>query len=300
MPLITPAKPQIDFFLRTTKPFHSEKAAKNFFQLVLSYGPDYQPFKYGTSEPMKTVFDERNLNESIATWLGGSDRTPEILESQYCLNQLMLKGRTASKVRYFVSWRNWTERVLFNVIQNSISKKFLQTDEKEMERYVRFCDDLVRLFSPVHAEIYDYTSAIPCTTTADMLIPDDLSIRCPALKWRTYFGQPYIALLGREILLKAPCWKTEEVGSTIVLQLTETVFEDIPPESREAVVEYLEASVNPDIRLKLGSGFIFRPFLASAPYDKQKKLVPQFPIREFFGTHLDENQILQNAMPRLQ
>lgn len=40
-----------------------------------------------------------------------------------------------------------------------------------MVRYVRFCDDLVRLFSPVHAEIYDYVSAIPCTATENMLVP---------------------------------------------------------------------------------------------------------------------------------
>lgn len=300
MPLITPSKTQIDFFLRTTKPFHSEKAAKDFFQLVLSYGSHYRPFKYGTSEPIKEIFDEKDLKKVVTTWLGGSERTPPILEGQYCLGQLMLKGRAPSKITYFVSWRNWTHRILFNVIQSSISKNFLKKDEKEMEKYIQFCDDLICMFSPVHAELYDYTSAIPCTTTETSLIPDDLSIRCPALKWRTYFGRPYIELLGRETILNAPCWKTEEIGDTIAVQLTKTVFEDIPPELREAVVEYFEASVKPEIRVELGSGFIFRPFFASASYDKKKKLVPEFPVREFFGKHLDENQILKDTMPWLQ
>lgn len=149
------------------------------------------------------------------------------------------------------------------------------------------------MFSPVHAEIYDYVSSIPCTATENMLIPDDLSIRCPALKWRTYFGRPYIELLGRETILQAPCWKTEEVGDTIVVQLTETVFEDILPETREAVVEYFEASVKPEILAELGNGFIFRPFHASEPYDKKKKLIPEFPVKEFFGEHLNENDTLK-------
>ena len=160
-----------------------------------------------------------------------------------------------------------------------------------MAQFVHFCDDLIRLFSPVHAEIYDYTSSIPCTNTKSAFIPDRLDIRCPALKWRTYFGPPYIKMLGRDTILNAPCWKTEEVGSTIVVQLTETVFEEIKPELREAVVEYFETSVKPEIRETLGKGFIFRPFRASDPYDKKKKLVPEFSVRDFFGKQLDEKSI---------
>lgn len=298
MALNTPAKPQIDFFLRTTKPLHSEKAARDFFQLVLSYGSNYRPFRYGRSEPVKEIFDERNLERAIAAWLGGPGYTPERLESQYCLGQLMMKGRAPGKVSYFISWRNWTDRVLFNVIQSSISKIFLKKDEREMEKYVRFCDALVCMFPPVHAELYDYTSAIPCTTTENMLIPDDLSVRCPALKWRTYFGRPYVELLGRDTILHAPCWKTEEIGSTIVVQLTKTVFEDIQPGIREAVVEYFEASVSPEIRANLGKGFIFRPFYASERYNKARKLVPEFPVKEFFGKYLDQNEILKYARPQ--
>lgn len=150
------------------------------------------------------------------------------------------------------------------------------------------CNDLVCRFSPVHAEIYDFPSSIPCTATESMLIPDDLSVRCPALKWRTYFGLPYINLLGRETILNAPCWKTEEVGDTIAIQLTESVFEDIPSEQREKVVEYFEESVAPEIRAELGRGFLFRPYHASEKYDRKKKLVPEFPITELFGKNLPE------------
>ena len=49
-----------------------------------------------------------------------------------------------------------------------------------MDKYVSLCNDLVCRFSPVHAEIYDFTSSIPCTATESMLILDDLSVRCPA------------------------------------------------------------------------------------------------------------------------
>ena len=157
-----------------------------------------------------------------------------------------------------------------------------------MDKYVSLCNDLVCRFSPVHAEIYDFTSAIPCTATESMLIPDDLSVRCPALKWRTYFGLPYINLLGKETILNAPCWKTEEIGDTVVIQLTETVFEDISSELRERVAEYFEESVAPEIRAELGRGFLFRPYYASEKYDRKKKLVPEFPIKELFGKYLPE------------
>ena len=126
MALITPAKQEIDFCLRTTKPFHNRKAAQDFFRLVDTYGPNYRPFKYGNYEPMKQIFNDK---------------------------------------------------------------------------------------------------------------------------------------------------------------------EEIKPELREAVVEYFEASVRPEIREALGKGFIFRPFRASDPYDKKKKLVPEFSAREFFGKQLDEKSI---------
>ncbi len=291
MALITSAKPEIDFCLRTTKPFHNRKAAQDFFRLVDAYGPNYRPFKYGNYEPMKQIFNDKKEDEIILSWFEGADLSQEELESRPCNAQLMMKGRPPGKIGYYIGWRNWANSVLFNMITVNISKPFLKKDAGNMAQFVHFCDDLVRLFSPVHAEIYDYTSSIPCTNTKSALIPDRLDIRCPALKWRTYFGLPYIKMLGRDTILNAPCWKTEEVGSTIVVQLTETVFEEIKPELREAVVEYFEASVKPEIRETLGKGFIFRPFRASDPYDKKKKLVPEFSVRDFFGKQLDEKSI---------
>ena len=291
MPLITPAKQEIDFCLRTTKPFHNRKAAQDFFRLIGAYGPNYRPLKYGNYEPMKQIFNDKKEDEIILSWFEGADLSQEELESRPCNAQLMMKGRPPGKIGYYIGWRNWANSVLFNMISVNISKPFLKKDAQNMAQFVHFCDDLVRLFSPVHAEIYDYTSSIPCTNTKSALIPDRLDIRCPALKWRTYFGPPYIKMLGRDTILNAPCWKTEEVGSTIVVQLTETVFEEIKPELREAVVEYFETSVKPEIRETLGKGFIFRPFRASDPYDKKKKLVPEFSVRDFFGKQLDEKSI---------
>lgn len=76
--------------------------------------------------------------------------------------------------------------------------------------------------------------------------------------------------------------------------LAETVFEDIKLELREDVVEYFKASVKPEIRAALGKGFIFRPFRASDPYDKKKKLVPEFSASDFYGKYLDEKNILKS------
>lgn len=80
MPLIIPGKPQMDFFLGTTKPFRNEKAVKDFFQIILSYGPNYRPVKYGRSDPVKELFDEKHLEKVTTAWLGGNDYTCEIFE----------------------------------------------------------------------------------------------------------------------------------------------------------------------------------------------------------------------------
>jgi hypothetical protein len=43
----------------------------------------------------------------------------------------------------------------------------------------------------------------------------------PTLFWRTYFGPPYIDLIGRGLLLRTPAWEVTEVGRSIVVTLTE-------------------------------------------------------------------------------
>ena len=192
MALITPARQEIDFCLRTTKPFHNRKAAQDFFRLVDAYGPNYRPFKYGNYEPMKQIFNDKKEDEIILSWFEGADLSQEELESRPCNAQLMMKGRAPGKIGYYIGWSNWANSVLFNMISVNISKLFLKKDAQNMAQFVDFCNDLVRLFSPVHAEVYDYTSSIPCTNTNSAFIPDRLDIRCPALKWRTYFGPPYI------------------------------------------------------------------------------------------------------------
>ncbi len=314
MAFITPAKPIVKFLLRTTKPFHNKKAAKDFFNLVDSYGYYYRPVKYGNYEPLKQIYDENKKDDLFRAWFYGQDLSEEQLESQYHEGSLAIKGKNPSKIEYSINWANWSRDVLFNHISVIISKPFLQKRPEYMQQFINFCNDLVHLFPPVHAEIYDYTSSLPCTCTESSFIPDFLSgsipstctvrsfipdilsERCPALKWRTYFGQPYIDLLGRDTILHAPCFRTEEVGDTIVLQLTETVFEDIPQTLRQEVVDYFESSVDPELRAELGTDFIFRPFYASQSYSKEKKLVPDFPIQEFFGKKLDMEKIAKETL----
>lgn len=297
MPLIIPAKPDIEFVLRTTKPFHNKKAANDFFDLVLSYGPHYRPVKYGRYEPLREVYEQGKEEELRLSWFEGVELTEEQLEGTYYNISLSIKGKAPSKIQYFIGWQNWTQEALFNMISITISKAFLQKNQNNFKTFLNFCHDLIQLFPPVHAEIYDYTSAIPCTSTPNAFIPDDLSIRCPALKWRTYFGPPYIQLLGRETILKAPCWKTEEIGDTIMLQLTESVFEDIPQELRQRVVDYFENSVDPKLHEALGSGFLFRPYYATEKYSQEKKLVPKFPIEEMIGKNLDFDKVAEQLKP---
>ena len=48
----------------------------------------FRPVKYGRSEPVKELFDEKHLEKVVAAWLGGNGCICEILESRYCLSQL--------------------------------------------------------------------------------------------------------------------------------------------------------------------------------------------------------------------
>lgn len=280
MSLIVFKRPIIQFYLYTTKPFHNRKSAIDFLRLIRSYGPYYLPTKYDFFEPIKQIFNSNDEKKFVRTWFGGSEITDKEAQEQNCEGGFIAKGKPPSKIDYHIMWEHKENTDRFNMICVSIAIPFLKKSSEHMAQFVHFCDDLACLYSPVHAEIRDYISSIPCECTESAFIPDNLNLRCPALKWRTYFGPPYIKLLGKDTILNAPCYKTEEVGETIVLQLTKSVFENIPSELRQEVVNYFEASVDPAIRSKLGTGFLFRPFYASESFSPKNKLVPEFNFDE--------------------
>lgn len=280
MSLIVYKRPIIQFNLYTTKPFHSRKSAIDFLRLIRSYGPYYLPIKYDFFEPIKRIFNSNDEKNFVRIWFGSSEMTDQEARERNCEGGFIAKGKPPSKIDYHIMWEHKESTDRFNIICISIAIPFLKKSSEHMTQFIHFCDDLSCLYSPVHAEIRDYISSIPCECTESAFIPDNLNLRCPALKWRTYFGPPYIKLLGKDTILNAPCYKTEEVGETIVLQLTKSVFEDIPSELRQEVVNYFEASVDPAIRSKLGTGFLFRPFYASESFSPKNKLVPEFNFDE--------------------
>lgn len=80
-----------------------------------------------------------------------------------------------------------------------------------------------------------------------------LKMYIPDLYWQTYFGRPYIDMFGRERLLSAPVFKSEELSDGLIrLQLTESLDDmhtnhDLIMKVREKVKQHLkkDAFFNP-------------------------------------------------------
>ena len=69
-------------------------------------------------EPLKeSVLTESDLSE-IEKGLGYKLPAP--------YREFLLSYKMPGDITVFVSWRNWTDRILFNVIQTTIAKNFLK------------------------------------------------------------------------------------------------------------------------------------------------------------------------------
>ncbi len=208
--------------------FYNRELATKIIELINSYGKDFMPDKFDNYQPLKKKYNLENLDEVLEGWLNEEGNS---VNKEYMMGSLLMDKSRSSKASYMVSWKK-TQEPNFHFFSFDCNIDYLKKNGN-LSKFLELCSKLCLILNPVQGEIVNCMGK-------HTFAPLDLRLRHPELQWLNIFGKPYIELFGREKLLNTPCYKAYELSEDIIIiQLTESVFEDIPDEVRLKVKEYL-------------------------------------------------------------
>ncbi|QHW31024.1 hypothetical protein GZH47_09265 [Paenibacillus rhizovicinus] len=214
--------------LYSTRDFEDSNLAELLIQLMSKY-PQFYPELYGNSNPIKEGFSKENMQNMIDLWmntkLNGNSK-----DKRYKAGDFLAKRRKNCNINYFISWEK-SQNANFNLV-SLYSESTELSNEKTFSEFMMLCIDFIEIIKPEFGEvgISDLTKSQPI----------NLKIRCPELKWMVIFGEPYIKMFGRQKLISAPVYKTHNFTEhTIGLQLVESIYSEVPKETRYNVKKHL-------------------------------------------------------------
>ncbi len=208
--------------------FYNRELATKIIELINSYGKDFMPDKFDNYQPLKKKYNLENLDEVLEGWLNEEGNS---VNKEYMMGSLLMDKSRSSKASYMVSWKK-TQEPNFHFFSFDCDIEYLKK-KGNLSKFLELSSKLCLVLNPVQGRIVNCMGK-------HTFAPLDLRLRHPELQWLNVFGKPYIELFGREKLLNTPCYKAYELSEDIIIiQLTESVFEDIPDEVRLKVKEYL-------------------------------------------------------------
>lgn len=220
--------PIIDVRLMCLNDFYNGELATKVIELINSYGKDFMPDKFDNYQPLKKKYNLENLDEVLEGWLNEEGNR---VNKEYMMGSLLMKKSRSSKASYMISWEK-TQEPNFHSFSFDCDIEYLKK-KGNLSKFLELSSKLCLVLNPVQGRIVNCMGK-------HTFAPLDLRLRHPELQWLNIFGKPYIELFGREKLLNTPCYKAYELSEDIIIiQLTESVFEDIPDEVRLKVKEYL-------------------------------------------------------------
>lgn len=222
--------PEVNLNLNCLSDFYDKDMARNVLDIINSYGKEYIPDRFDSLQPLNKKYNPDNIDQVISTWRNDEGNKVNIQE-KYLMGSLLMQKKRSSQASYYISWEK-SEEASFNNFSLGVDINFLKK-EKNFNKYLELCKEIIIALNPVQGQISNMMDKYSCE-------PINLKIRHPELQWVTIFGQPYIELFGKEKLMKTPCYKVYEITDQLIaIQLTETIFEEIPEELRENVRGYL-------------------------------------------------------------
>ncbi|WP_046213998.1 hypothetical protein [Paenibacillus wulumuqiensis] len=218
----------VSLFLITLKNFQNRNLAVEILELMKLF-PEFTPAFYDESEPVKKIFDWKDIDTMIDTWMNEEQNSLAVNEG-YALRTFLAERKQKCKTSFQVSWGK-SQYAHFNLF--AIDVNATQVSNKEYwSKFMELCTRYIRIIEPVYGKIElvtDFESG-----------PIDLEIRYPELQWMNIFGEPYINLFGREHLLATPCHQVHQISDSIIgLQLTESVVDEITDTLRKQIKQHL-------------------------------------------------------------
>ncbi len=265
----------VDLTIMSLKDFQDAELAYSVVKKINEYGKDFIPNVYGLYQPLKNKYDPNNINEVVQLWMN-EDNNANNVQDSYAAGQLLMEKKRGHKVSYQMRWEK-DNQVRFNFFNLSIDTSYIRNGNG-YQRFVDLCNDLILLLEPVHGEIVNLSFP-------GWEAPKNLSIRHPEINWMVLFGKPYINLFGREKLINTPCHSVQTIGENVIaLQLTDNLFEPIPPSVRSTVKKHLgeDAFVEEGKSYRVyNTGKVPKFDFSSVLFDKTKPIVePQIRTKE--------------------
>lgn len=224
-----------------------------FFKVLQETYPDMMPRKYGNTEPLKNVFDGDIEKMLLTSWKDTFIWKPTVksAEALWHLNTLpeqqkihcgLLMSGNPNKFRIDDIKMLYCELIKHNSAH--IGHIHLLA-EPELKQYRNYYNEMV------------WALNIGYTTL-------ELKKFIPNLAWGTFFGKPYIELIGLEKLLKAPAFLVEKWHDGVYIQVSENI-EDTSQKFDEF------DRLRTRIKEHLGHQYFFSPDLPKSEYR-----VPEF------------------------
>ncbi|WP_079506434.1 hypothetical protein [Mesobacillus jeotgali] len=220
----------INLNIMSLKDFQDAELATNVMEKISQYGKDFIPNKYGLYQPLKNKYDAKSIDNVVKLWMNEENNINN-RENLYLAGQVLMEKKGGHKVSYQIRWEK-DNQARFNFFNLSVETVYLK-NEKNYEKFLNLCNDLILLLEPVHGEIVNLSFK-------GWDAPKNLTVRHPELNWMVFFGRPYIDLFGKESLITAPCCSVHTLNENIIgMQLTENLFNPIPSSVRSSVKKYL-------------------------------------------------------------
>lgn len=220
----------VNLKIMSLKDFQDNELAVSVISKINEYGKEFIPNVFGLYQPLKNKYSPKKMNETVEFWMN-NENNKNSAKYFYAAGQLLIEKNKGHKVSYQMRWEK-DDQERFNYFNLFVEIGSLK-NEKGLQRFLDFCNDIAKILEPVHGEIVNLSFR-------GWDAPINLKIRHPELNWFVIFGKPYIELFGKENILSSPAHSVHTISNEIIaLQLTDCLFKPIPSSVRTAVKNHL-------------------------------------------------------------
>jgi len=192
------------------------------------YLPEITPERWGWREPLDQRFDASDLTLLIPPG------------HQHCETVDWVRTRKPKAEGSFrVRWRSRSPKVLDTHSCVNFAVELGQLDQEHLVGWLKAASiqsdahiALLDVFAEYRRSFLMESGAVP-SGNRFFLVTHVLRHWLPDVFWGTVFGPPYVALFGKERLLRAPAFSVEEIAQdTIYVQLTDNMSDIVEASAR--------------------------------------------------------------------
>lgn len=211
----------------------SEERARSFLSLIrLLENGRWIPEKWGQFEPIRRTFTDESDNEIVQAWIEERDGRVS--------NDIFFKRK---KPHFFLSVTSWKGRVPdLNYLSFEFEASTFSTAED-----VNRLKGLVVTFLLWSGAVYG--TARHSDQFRYRIVPGSPLQRLDQLNWLTFFGAPYVSLIGKEHIKSCPFYSCEPLHNGLLVTADQFPDSHSMTESADRLIR-LEQCLDPNVFAK--------------------------------------------------